>query len=102
MPLRDRPIIGGIIRWVQKNKPLQTIRDMALGTPDPNDDPAPALIAVYRKAIGAAVGALLAWMLNTWGLDLTEAQAEIEALIYIVLSGFFSWLPRNNRPTPAT
>lgn len=77
---------------------LKRVRDILLGTPDPNDDPVPAFVALYRKAIGAGVGALLAWALNKWGLDLTDSQPEIEAAVYVIFSGFFSWLPRN-RPT---
>lgn len=81
---------------------LRKLKDVLLGTPDPNDDPAPWIVAAFRKAIGAGVGALLAWALNKWGLDFTEAQAEIEAAVYVILSGFFAWLPRNNAPPTPT
>lgn len=77
---------------------MGALRDFLLGTPDPNDDPAPWIVAAFRKAIGAGVGALLAWALNKWGLDLTASQGAIEAAVYGLLAGFFAWLPRNNHP----
>ena len=79
---------------------FSTGKAILLGTEKPEDDPAPGVIANYRKLIGYGIAALIAYAQNRWGWTISNEVAEVvkDVLVTAVL-GLLVYSPRNNRPS---
>lgn len=94
-------IAARIFRFVRERRLGEraiTVGRFLLGAKNPEDDPAPAFVAIYRKAIAAGVGALVGWLVSK-GWDVGDLQDELEIAAEILVSGFFAWLARNKPQT---
>lgn len=76
---------------------MSTGKAVLLGTENPADDPAPSLIANYRKLFGYGIAGLIGWAQVKFGWDIPNEAVDVAKDIAVtIILGLLVYGPRNN------